>query len=207
MRSKPVQSACALALAATLLLACANTAVADEGDFSTPVTAPEKALHVILQSYMREFEQPDSDTFAFWTQQRGQESAVHQHFEGKFARYKGKFTKGLVQAISKKDRNLRKTCDPADGLCGLDFDPVLCAQDILLPPHAYFTTRMEKANGWTEPDIGAAVTRAYVLYRNGSGDGAHRIDYQLEKERGVWKISGVRCIGDGKHEATTFNMR
>ena len=206
-QNKRNRNICAMALVLTALLVFTKAAIADENGFSMPTTAPEKALHAILRSYMQEYEKQGSDTSDFWTQQRVRHKEMHRYFEGKFARYEGKFTSALVRAVSAHDQEMRKECEPADGICGLDYDPVLCAQDILLPPHAYFTTRVETTQGQpSNNEAGAA--RAYVLYRHGpAGDAqAHRTDYLLENERGRWKIAGVRCLVNGV-SGTSFNMR
>lgn len=206
-KNRPKRSIRAMALASMALLVFAKAAIAGENGFSVPTTAPEKALHAILQSYMREFDKQGSDTFAFWTQQRERNTGMNRYFEGKFAKYEGKFTNTLVQAVNAKDKELRKDCEPGDGICGMDFDPFLCAQDILLPPHAYFTTRVEIVDG-RPPDTEASATRAYVLYRRGreKDANARRTDYLLEKERGVWKIAGVRCFVTGV-SGISFNLR
>lgn len=189
----------ALALMLPMTLFASHAVFANDGEFSAPTTAPEQALHAIMRWHMQQQSQRGAEIFNFLTQQPQRNKAKDQRFEGKY-------TKGLIRAISAQDRAWRdKDCD---GICGLDFDPVLCAQDILLPPHTYFTTRTEKANGWPTNREFDAV-RAYILYRHSRAGNpyVHRIDYLLEKEHGVWKIAGVACHADKPELETKFNMQ
>jgi|GEM_PF-2786818 len=190
---------CAVAVASTMLLFSAQAASANEIEFSAPTTAPEKALHAILQWHTHETGQRSSDLFDFLTQRSGRSKASDRH-------YQSKFTLSLVQAISAADKRL--TDKDCEGVCGLDFDPITCTQDTLPPPHAYLTTSQARANGWPA-NLAASDNLAYVLYRRGRiGESyLHRVDYLLEKEGGVWKIAGIYCRAEKPEFEFKFNVR
>lgn len=196
--NKLLRFTCNFAILPFAILLGTQPATANEIDFSAPTTAPEKALHAILQRHGHETGQRSTDLFEFLTQRSGRSKAND-------GRYQSKFTASLVQAIRAVEQSMHeKDCE---GICGLDFDPITCAQDILLPPHAYFTTRTEKTNGWPTNSESNAQ-RAYVLYRNSQAGNpyVYRIDYLLEKEHGTWKIAGVFCHADKPELAIKFNM-
>ena len=183
----------------TVLLLAVQAASANETEFAAPNTAPEKALHEILQWQTHETGQRSKDLFEFLTQRSGRSKASD-------GRYQRKFTMSLVRAVSAADRSMRdKDCE---GICGLDFDPITCAQDTLLPPHAYLTTSEARSNGWPA-NTEASHHRAYVLYRRGRvGESYfHRVDYLLEKEGGAWKIASVYCRAEKPEFETKFNVR
>ena len=198
---KITRFACNIATLPMVLFLAAQSAnaSANEVEFSAPTTAPEKALHAILQWRGRVFGERSSNLTEFLTQRSGRSKAND-------ARYKRMFTMGLVRAISAVDRSM--TDKDCDGVCGLDFDPIFCAQDILLPPHTYLTTSKERANGG-RLNTASRDSRAYVLYRRGRADEkyVHRIDYLLEKESGIWKIAGVYCSADLENFGTKFNAQ
>ncbi len=171
-----------------MLVLSASAALADESGFTAPVTAPEKALASLLKWHMEQFEERGSNHFEFLVQRPGRK-------KDKDRLYYSKYTRGLIKAISGVNRKMS-----GPGLSGIDYDPILCAQDILLPPHYYMTTRMETAAHRVAPSPEEAAS-AFVLFRSGDGKDAHRVDYLLEKEGGIWKIAGVAC---GK---TMFNIR
>ena len=181
-----------------VLLLTAQVTSANEIEFSAPTTAPEKALHAILQWHHHETGQRSTVLFDFLTQRSGRSKASDM-------RYQRKFTMSLVRAISAADQRMHdKDCE---GICGLDFDPILCAQDILLPPHAYLTTSKARANGWPAK-LASSDSHAYILYRRGRvGESyLHRVDYLMEKEGGAWKIAGVYCRAEKPEFENKFNV-
>lgn len=162
----------------------ATIALADDNNFTAPDSAAEKALDALLQWHLALNNEANNE-YDFLTQRPDRNTADDTLFTQKF-------THGLVAAIAAEEKRLvQETCGGEyldEEICGLDFDPILCAQDFPTPPFSYFTSH-EDANS------------AFILSRSGdSGDG-HRVDYLLEKEQGIWKIAGVAC-GDMK-----FNIR
>ena len=187
-----------VAVMSTALLLAGQAASANEIEFSAPTTAPEKALHAILQWNKHETGQRSSDLFDFLTQRAGRSKTSDP-------RYQSKFTLSLVQAIRAADQ--RMTEKDCEGVCGLDFDPITCTQDTLLPPHTYLTTSKARANGWPAK-LASSDNRAYVLYRRGHVGELylHRVDYLLEKEGGVWKLAGVYCRAEKPEFEFKFNV-
>jgi len=202
MSNKRMQRVWALALTTMSLLCFTRTAEADERAFSAPITEPERALHAILQWEMQEWElklkPPRNDLADFLRQLPRRNTQRDREFQSKF-------TDALVQSITAADQaGGRANCD---GACGVDYDPILCAQDILIPPHSYLTTSKAKGNDWPD-NVAATAYRAYVRYRRGEANDpyAHRIDYLMEKQLGRWKIAGINCIGGNGYGGSKFNI-
>ena len=106
------------------------------------------------------------------------------------------FTPDLVRAVRRADR----AADPpnCEGVCGLGFDPIVCAQDN--PPAPLYRTI--SVIGSNEALIG------YV----GGWDGENNTEfgrYRMVKIGSMWKVDGIECDPDGKFDAsaTKFNMR
>ena len=187
-----------LVLATMSLLCFARAAVANERTFSAPTTEPEKALHAILQWEMADTELHHFDLGDFLRQLPGRDTQRDEVFQSKF-------TDALVQSIAAADQaGGRANCD---GVCGVDFDPIVCAQDTLNPPHFYLTASKAKGNGWPD-NVAATTDRAYVRYRRGAARDryVHRIDFLMEKQSGRWKIAGICCIGGKGYGGSKFNI-
>jgi hypothetical protein len=167
------------------LLVFSNPSFANEDGFSAPTTIPEKALQSILAWQMQEFQKPNSGLLDFLTQRPRRNL-------GKDKYYGTRFTKEFIRSVNAEDLQVASTC-PGES-CGLDYDPVLCAQDVLLPPYSYFTTRMEGTHKNWPASSDATARSAFILFRSGSEENGYRVDYLLQKEGGVWKIAGVNCV-------------
>ena len=79
----------------------------------------------------------------------------------------------------------------AGELCGMESDPIVCAQDF--PDHYLFRTtqtgrsRVVIEAAWPpDPGAGPTTSGAYRLTLNG----------------GVWKIDGVSCAGGGSYNGS-----
>lgn len=181
-----------------LLWSFTHAAAANDRAFSAPTTEPEKALHAILQWAMAETELHHWGLGEFLRQLPGRNTHRDREF-------RSKFTDALVQSISAADQ-ARRTAD-CDGLCGLDFMPIFCAQDVLYPLHFYLTTNKELGNGWPA-SVAATANHTYVRYRSGKASDpyAHHIDYLMEKQIGRWKIAGIYCVPDRGFGGSKFNI-
>ncbi len=155
---------------------------AGERDFSAPSTEAERALDTLLAWYMQQTDTEDGSLFDFLLQREDRET----HND---ALYATKITPTLVQAIAAAERKMEQENCPDgandDVICGFDFDPILCAQDILLPPHFYHTLKA--------PADTTAGESVLIRYRNGADKDGHQADYWVQKEASGWKFAGVRC--------------
>ena len=152
----------------------------------------EKALAEILRLYTN-----DSNMFYYVT--------GRPYYDAKKdTGYARLFTKNLLQSVGKADSDLIKL-EP-DGkcvegyLCGLDYDPIFCAQDSSDNGYIY----------WTTEDDGH---KAIIYYLWSWGDKTDEFFpgsdktyeskkfYRLIKDDDHWKLDGIDC-GDG----TKFNM-
>ena len=83
----------------------------------------------------------------------------------------------------------------APGVCDLDFDPLLCAQDTPPAPILYRTISSS----------GNTATVAFEWSPNNTDWGR----YRLVKIDGTWKLDGIECLGaaDGNYDTSAkFNM-
>jgi hypothetical protein len=176
-----------LAVLATAVLATAvlagvmRAAVADERSYHAPQTGAEKALDDILRQAGN-----DPDMLDYLLDARGK-GAAHP-----VAKYDAMVTAALRQAIQQVQAKLvRETCHGAsqDEPCGLDFDPILCAQDVadryLYRTVAETPRQSEIVYAW--PGQGAAPAEPGATFR-------------LLKSGDAWRIDGVRCA-----DGTEFN--
>lgn len=105
--------------------------------------------------------------------------------------YAPKFTPGLLAAMAEAERaEVASNCAGRyrDGeVCGLDFNPVTCAQDV---PDSGRLYRLDAASS------GVEVISAIWADRTDSG-----ATYRMVQKDGMWKLDGVAC-----HPGPRFNM-
>ena len=102
------------------------------------------------------------------------------------------FTKKFVQAVTKAESDqVKQTCGGkyTGDLCGLDFDPILCAQDFSASGYLYRTM---------EDDGRKAIVLAIGVDFIPE---AVKTSYRFIKDGKQWKLDGAACGGGGE-----FNM-
>jgi hypothetical protein len=103
------------------------------------------------------------------------------------------FTPQLSHAVANADQKLvQLNCggDPTKGVCGLDYDPLTCAQDYPPAPILYRTISVKESN------------EAIIGYAWGTGN-TDQGRYRLVKVGGTWKLDGIECPAVGNDK---FNM-
>jgi hypothetical protein len=164
--------ACAIALTAGPALTAPHLAA----------TEPERALNATLR-----IADKDEKEFDNLFQGRG-DPKFHQTVD-----YRQFLTAPLLAAIAAEQRKLLKADCGGKYLegdeCGLDYDPITCAQDT--PPHHLFDTVRADAN---------------VAVINETWPGEKKITtYRMVHRSGHWLIDGIRCA-DSTPAGGRFNM-
>jgi hypothetical protein len=147
--------------------------------FHAPQSEPERALDSILKRVDK-----DENLLDNLLQGRGT-----KNYKPTFD-YASLLTSGLIAAIRTKEREIvRRDCRGkyVEGdICGLDYSPITCAQDM-----------NSKYEYRTLENTGDAVK---IEYRWPPG-GKPVATYTLRKNGTDWKIDGISCAG-----ASAFNM-
>lgn len=101
------------------------------------------------------------------------------------------FTQALRQAWLQKDKELALVdcgkAQVAGQICGLDYDPFFCAQDIPIEPVLYNTIRSDKDTA--------------IISVSWAKDGEVMAVYKLLKIGNTWKVDGISCA-----EGDAFNF-
>jgi hypothetical protein len=173
---------CFLAAAACLAAANAHAADAVPADsFHAAKTPPEKALDDIVRR-----SETDEDISVYVLKIPGYDPKKAEEYSHLFT------DDFLKSAAAVQARLVQKDCggNYSEGdICGVDGNPVTCAQDVSKPDYLYQTQ--------TEDDRTAAIVRRWS---DPSPPGTESF-YRLVKSGGVWKIDGIKCGDDLK-----FNM-
>jgi TPR repeat protein len=106
--------------------------------------------------------------------------------------YSRLFTKKLVGAITKQESDLvKETCGGkyGDDICGIDYNPITCAQDYSDSGYLYRTVE--------DDGYKAIILSPGVVYASNEA----KTTYRLIKVGDDWKLDGVVCGGGGE-----FNM-
>lgn len=150
------------------------------GTFHPPQTEAETALDRVLKIA----DEDEGDMLYFALNIPGQKKDFSYLFSEK-----------LLQSWRKAEKEaVQETCNGfyVDGeSCGLDYNPIICAQDI--PEHYLYHTQTESAH----EVLIASIWPQYIH------DPQHQKAYRLIKNKaGAWVLDGVNC-GEGE----AFNMR
>jgi hypothetical protein len=166
---------------AILSAICSRPAFAEDSKFHPPQTEAEIALDKIF-----DLEDKDSNMLFFAL-------AMPYYHPPKDTGYAQLFTKALLKAWRKKEADLvRENCGGKyrEGeICGLDFDPITCAQD--RPDKFVFRTIKS----------GKESVSIIAAWPQSVNDERYFKYYKLVKEEDVWKLDGVYC-----RESDNFNM-
>lgn len=176
-------------IAAVLAFAGIGSADAAEtalAGFHAPQTEAERTLNEILMATGR-----DDDALDNLLDGRGK-PGFHPTVD-----YRRFLTEALLRAIRDAEAALvKRDCGGTyrDGdICGLDYDPLTCAQDSN-PRYLY---RTETQNAGT-----ARIAYAWP------GQPAIAATYRLVLRDGQWKLDGIKCPADiDSGQSDTFNMK
>ncbi len=146
-------------------------------NFHRAKTDPERALDAILSR-----DKDDVNVFEYLT----------RHTPGiKTTDYANMFTAAYKQAVTDMEaQQVQENCGGKyiqGELCGIDFSPVTCAQDVTDTFYLYRTEQISKRE--------AIIAYAWPKSLHASAT------YRLLKKNGRWKLDGVMCAGGAK-----FNM-
>jgi len=148
-------------------------------DLHPPMTAAERTLDAILK-----ISDADSGMFLFVVNRPDRKVADD-------AKFSGFFTRQLLDAIAGTERQeVERDCGGKylEGeICGLDFDPITCAQD---EPENGYVYRTEKS-----------TARRQIITMAWAGRDEVVAAYRMLKQGGSWKLDGVAC-----RPAPQFNM-
>lgn len=165
-----------------------TVAPARAADFHAPASEPEKALAALLKWETHLTGSQSDDNFFYLTGRPGQ--PVKQP-----AIFATKYTDALVQAVRAAEKKMvQQECGGtySDGeICGLDFDPVACAQD-------------ELGKGLQYATLAADDRSAKIALRLAGSKDIHAL-YAVKKEEKGWRLDGVSC-GEGTDEFGNFNL-
>jgi len=99
------------------------------------------------------------------------------------------FTKRLVSSwLAAQKKRVKQACGAKldeEGACGLDYDPLLCAQD-------------DNDGKFLYKSVHTSSNEA-ILAKQWEGNTSAKpvAEYKLIKEIGVWKVDGVKCTNGG----------
>lgn len=147
--------------------------------FHPPATVAERALDATLKA-----SDADSGLFLFVVNRPDRQVTDDEKFSGFFTRQ----LLDVIAAVEKSE--VERDCGGryTDEICGLDFNPITCAQD---EPEKGYAYRTEKSSA-----------RRQVIAMSWSGRNELVATYRMVKQGGAWKMDGVAC-----HPSPRFNMR
>jgi len=147
----------------------------DAAAFHRPRTAAERALDHIL-----ELDRTDRKSVAFVLQRPGRNATDQQ--------YARLFTPAFLKAVRTRERELvERDCggDYVDGeLCGLEYSPITCAQDVSDAGYWFYTYRAGPKD--------AVLTVIFGEYRE-NGEPMRGPLYRMTKDASGWRLDGVAC--------------
>ena len=154
------------------IVACANLCVAGQERPHPATTESEKRLDRIVRQ-----SEKDQNLVEFVLRTPAYKPKADKG-------YAGLFTKRLLDAMAARERaavaeNCKGKYIPGE-LCGLDYNPLTCAQDEPDGPYLYTTQSAEPEKA------------TIVLFRPGEKKPAVR--YEMTREAGQWKLDAVRCL-------------
>jgi hypothetical protein len=162
-----------MALAIVMAGAATSGPQTSPGGWHAPLTTSELALDRILKM-------ADGDSAQLDNLLGGRGKArFHPTVD-----YKAVMTPSLLTAIKRsEDQLVQKSCGGryTGEVCGLDFSPVTCAQDV--NDTYLYRTEFKRTHV------------AEVSYAWPSGDASPTATYMLLEEGGIWKIDGIKCLG------------
>jgi len=150
-----------------------------EATFHSPTIAAEKALDAAIRN-----SDADSDMFFFLVKR--------PRDIGKDRNYSGLFSANLQNSWKlAENKLLNEECGgkyKSGEVCGLDYNPLTCMQDLFEDGYGYRTDSLSH-------------NKASISYRWIKSDGGPIATYRLVRIHGRWLIDGVRCSSGAK-----FNM-
>jgi hypothetical protein len=164
------------ALSLSLLSAAVGTAaLAKDGAFHTATTPAEKALAHVL-----DLSSKDGNLFSFVLNQPDRDQT-------KDVTYQGLFTNALLATLAERERKLvEESCGGVylDGeICGIDYDPIACAQD-------YSDTGNLYRSDMVQPDLAVV---SYTIPGELADQAVAIAQYRLVRRGEAWLIDSVRC--------------
>ncbi len=164
------------ALSLSLLSAAVGTAaLAKDGTFHTATTPAEKALAHVL-----DLSSKDGNLFSFVLNHPDRDHT-------KDLTYQGFFTNELLATLAERERKLvEESCGGVylDGeICGMDYDPIACAQDYSDSGNLY---RSEMS----QSDLAII---SYTVPGDLADQATPIAQYRLVRRGEAWLIDSVRC--------------